>query len=317
MKKWLTERLICPECTGEEIPLDLTVHEERDDDILDGELTCPACRRAYPIRGGVAIVLPAASRDVLHETSGYNSRIMLSAYLWSHFSDLLKDPEATDAYRIWSSFFRESAGDALDIGCSVGRLSFELSKTHSRVIGIDTSVSFIKTARDLMKRKALEFDLVIEGLLTEKRSGQLDPAFRLDRVEFIVADALALPFRKQAFAAVTSINILEKVAVPLKHLANVNRVLQKNGAMFVFSDPFSWDESVSPPDLWLSAGTNGNGRLRGIDSIGAYLKGKGGVFDPPLTVIGSGQVPWKIRKTENLWEHIRSQFVVGIRSQGG
>lgn len=314
MKKWLLERLICPECLDDEISLGLTVHEERDDDILDGELTCPACRRSFPIRRGVAIVLPAASRNVLHETSGYNSRIMLSAYLWSHFSDLLNDPEATDAYEVWSSFFRKSAGDALDIGCSVGRLSFELSKTHARVIGIDTSVSFIKTARDLMKRKALEFDLVIEGLLTEKRSGELDPAFRFDHVEFIVADALALPFRKQSFAAVTSINILEKVAVPLKHLTDVNRVLQKSGAMFVFSDPFSWDESVSPPDLWLSAGSNGNGRLRGISSIEAYFRGKDGVFDPPLTVLESGHVPWKIRKTENLWEHIRSQFVVGMRS---
>lgn len=314
MKKWLTEKLICPECLENEIPLDLAIHSEQAGDVLEGALTCSACRRSYPIRHGVAFVLPEASRSVLLESSGYNSRIMLSSYLWSHFCDFLKDPEATEAYRTWSSFFRSSMGDALDIGCSVGRLSFELTRTHSRVIGIDTSVSFIEKARDLMNRKTLEFDLVIEGLITEKRFCGLDPAFNCDRVEFIVADALALPFRKQSFATLTSINILEKVAAPLKHLRDINRVLREKNAMFVFSDPFSWDESVSVPDLWLSGGTNGQNAMRGMDSMSRYFSGKGGIFDPPLQILEKGHVSWKIRKTENLWEHIRSQFIVGMRS---
>lgn len=314
MKSWVAENLICPECLADEIPLELSIHAEEGQDVLEGAMSCPACRASYPIRRGVAVVLPESSRSIVHASSGYNSRIMRSAYLWSHFCDFLEDPEATDAYRTWASFFPESSGAALDIGCSVGRLSFELTRTHSRVVGIDTSVSFIETARELMRRKTLEFDLIIEGMITEKRSCALDPAFNFDRVEFIVADALALPFRRHSFAGVTSINILEKVAAPLKHLSDVNRVLREKNATFVFSDPFSWDESVSAPDLWLSGGTNGNGRLRGMESIKRYLEGKDRIFDPPLTVMESGHLPWKIRKTENLWEHIRSQFIVGARS---
>jgi len=313
MKKWLTEILICPECVRDEIPLDLEIKTEQEDDVIEGKLSCTACGRSYSIHKGVAVVLPDRSMSVISTTSGYNSKSMLSSYLWSHFCDFLKDPDATDAYRIWSSFFSKSDGYALDIGCSVGRLSFELSKTHSHVIGIDTSISFIEKARELLRSKRLAFDLIIEGFITEKRSCGFDSAFNYDHVDFIVADALAIPFPRSFFSTVTSINILEKVSSPLKHLVDINRVLKEKKSMFVFSDPFSWDESVSDPELWLSAGLNGNGNRRGIDSISNYFLGKDKIFNPPLKILDKGNVPWKIRKTENLWEHINSQFIVGAR----
>jgi hypothetical protein len=164
-----------------------------------------------------------------------------------------------------------------------------------------------------MRKKTLEFDLIIEGFITEKRSCEFDAAFNYDHVDFIVADALALPFANRLFSTVTSINILEKVTSPIGHLMDINRVLKEKKSMFVFSDPFSWDESVSDPDHWLSGGTNGNGSFRGIESIGRYLSGKDEIFNPPLEILEKGNVPWKVRKTANLWEHINSQFIVGIR----
>lgn len=313
MKKWVKEKLICPECLADEIPLDLAIKKEQGNDVIEGALTCRSCKRSYPIHQGVAVVLPDASQSVLSQTAGYNSKSMMSSYLWSHYCDFLNDPASTDAYRIWSSFFKKSDGVALDIGCSVGRLSFELTKTHSSVIGIDTSISFIEKARELLRKKSLEFDLIIEGFITEQRSCEFDSDWQYDYVDFIVADALALPFPRHLFSTVTSINILEKVASPIGHLIDINRVLKEENAMFVFSDPFSWDPSVSDPAGWLSGGTNGNGCCRGIDSISRYFSGKEDIFNPPLEILNQGNVPWKIRKTENLWEHINSQFIVGAR----
>jgi SAM-dependent methyltransferase/uncharacterized protein YbaR (Trm112 family) len=313
MKQWLLQMLICPNCLTEEVPLKPDNQVTRDGEILEGVLSCPACNTHYPIQNGVAAVLPDQTAPMLTDKTGYNSRSMLSAYLWSHYGDLFQDPDATEAYRVWSSFFRKTEGPALDIGCSVGRLSFELSKTHSRVIGIDTSISFIEKARELMSEKKLTFDLIIEGLITEKRSCDFHPAWNYDRIDFIVADALALPFRKQAFATVTSINILEKVSRPLTHLMDVNRVMRKSKSMFVFSDPFSWDETFSDPRHWLGGVVNGNARYRGMDRVIRYFWGKDNIFDPPLEITDKGDVNWKIRKTENLWEHIRSQYAVGIR----
>ena len=313
MKKWLEGVLICPNCSPLEIPLELKVGKLHEEDVIEGELTCPQCSRAYTIHNGVAVLLPDDSHSALSSSAGYNSRSMLSAYLWSHFCDLFQDPQATEAYRTWSSYFRESSGWALDIGCSVGRLSFELSKTHPRVIGIDTSVSFVQKARELLHSRKLRFDLIIEGFITEEISCEFDPEWRYDRIDFVVADALALPFPQNYFSTVASINVLEKVSKPIQHLADVNRVLKDNDSMFVFSDPFSWDETLLDPSLWLGGVKEGAFQPRGMDSVVELLQGKNGVIDPPLTIKGFGKVDWKIRKTENLWEHITSLYAVGTR----
>ena len=315
MHRWLTEILICPECLPQGISLSLKSDTEQDGDVIHGELACPSCRTIYPIREGVAVILPKSTLADLHHTGGYNSDTMLSAYMWSHFSDLFNDPEATSAYGKWAALLgkERKVGYALDIGCAVGRLSFELSTTHSHVVGIDTSLSFIRKARKIKTTGALSFDLIIEGLITEGRSCSLEGRYPYDRIEFVVADALALPFRPGLFSTVTSINILEKVPSPLKHLMDVNRVMKEENGVFVFSDPFSWDESVSAPEHWLSAGKNSNGHLRGMESMTAYFQGKDHVFNPPMAIREKGKVSWKIRKTENLWEHITSEYMVGER----
>jgi len=315
MKRWLQEKLICPECAPEEHPLTLRVTREQDGDVLEGELECVSCQRVYGIEEGVAVLLPESSMALLSADSGYNSKAMLSSYLWSHFSEFFNGTGATDAYRTWSSYFVKTHGWALDTGCAVGRLSFELSKTHSRVVGMDTSLSFIKKARQLLKQKRLEFELIVEGHLTERQSCEFDRDWNYDRVEFVVADAMALPFQRTLFSTATSINVLEKVPQPLHHLANINHVLKDDNAMFVFSDPFSWDEAVSAPDVWLSGRTEGPYKGRGIDTISRLMTGDGGTFHPPFEILDQGDVGWKIRKTENLWEHITSQFLVGVRQQ--
>lgn len=318
MKKWMHDKLRCPECLPDERPLTLAIAKQEDDDVTEGRLTCQGCGRSYPISEGVAILLPEQSRPHLLTGTGYNSWQMLSAYLWSHYSEFFRDPDATDAYRRWSSCLKEAPpGQALDIGCAVGRLSFELSGTHAHVIGIDTSFPFIAKARELVKKKKLSFDLVVEGLITRSRSCDLPEDWHYDRVEFLVADALALPFPENYFSTVASINLLEKVTHPRHHLLDINRVLQTEEAMFVFSDPFSWDENVSAPELWLGGTDNGHGESRGIDNMADFFLGRDKVFDPPFKIIDRGSVPWKIRKTENLWEHIHSQYIIGLRDRRG
>ena len=313
MKKWLQETLVCPECLPRESVLDLKIKEACNDDVLNGKLHCSGCGINYPIRQGVAVLLPEASRSVLAENSRYNSKGMLSAYLWSHFCDLFKDSAASDAYRKWASLFKETNGPALDIGCAVGRLSFELSRTHSQVIGIDSSLSFIEKARELLQQRKLCFNLIVEGHITQKRSYAFSDKWDTDRVDFIVADALALPFPTCLFPTVSSINILEKVPKPSQHLTEINRVLTRENARFVFSDPFSWDETVSDPELWLGGKLSGQYSGRGIDCMHRIISGEDGIFSPPMVIAEKGEVSWKIRKTEHLWEHITSQYLVGTR----
>jgi SAM-dependent methyltransferase len=313
MKQWVADTLICPKCLMTAVPLTLTIRNERSGDIIEGDLNCPNCGSQYPIQKGVAVVLPHKTRVILDPKNSYNAPEVLSAYLWSHFGDLLNENHATDAYRVWSSHLPSSGGDALDVGCAVGRLSFELGQKHDHVIGLDTSISFIRKAREILNRKQLAFNLITEGFLTEPRNYCFDESWNFETVDFIVADALALPFRPQTFATVTAINLIDKVPHPLKHLEEVNRVLRWQASAFLFSDPFSWDPGVAPPERWLGGNGNRHYNPRGIDTIRQLFSGKYGVFDPPLTISDSGDVLWKIRKTQNLWEHITSQYLIGQR----
>lgn len=321
MKHWVSEKLICPDCLPEEFPLGLNSQEQAHGDILEGEFNCPHCGANFPISKGIADLTPQKDCKTEQKSSNntYNAPIMLSAYLWSHFGDLLHDGRATDAYRLWSERFRpaaadSAAGDGLDIGCAVGRLCFEMSDTYERVIGVDTSPAFIAKAREIAERKSLDFDLIVEGHLTRGQHLEFNNNWHFENVDFIVADALALPFRRQDFSGVAAINVLEKVPDPLKHLREVNRVLTDRDSLFLFSDPFSWDPAFSKPERWLGGSNNGTPfSRRGIDTMRRLFAGEFGVFDPPLQIADQGDVAWKIRKTENLWEHITSQFLVGCR----
>jgi SAM-dependent methyltransferase/uncharacterized protein YbaR (Trm112 family) len=316
MKFWVAEQLICPECLPDENVLELAVSRQGSDDVHEGELLCPICGCDYPIRDGIARVLPRETAVHIDGHGGYNAPLMLSAYLWSHFSDLMGDVRATDAYGVWAANIPSIQGNALDIGCAVGRLSFELSRTHDRVIGVDTSPAFIAKAREICRSKEVDFDLVVEGHLCEHRHLSLDRKWNFEHVDFIVADALALPFPGQSFAGAAAINLLEKVPNPLKHLKEVNRVLKTDESMFLFSDPFSWDPAFSRPELWLGGQRNGDGPYshRGIDTMRRFFGGEFGVFDPPLGIAAQGDVSWTIRKTPNLWEQITSQFLLGRRN---
>lgn len=317
MKKWLIEHLVCPECTREEFSLTPEIKAESDTEILEGDLCCPSCKARYPVQEGIAMVVPRATLPVVRGDAGYNSQEMLSAYLWSHYSEFFNGGDATDAYAKWAACFKRDAGQApgwaLDIGCSVGRLTFEMGKTHDRAIGIDTSLSFIRAARQLMNEKRLGFDTVIEGRITQSHACGLDPEYKFRATEFIVADATALPFRSGLFATAASVNILEKVPHPLRHLEETNRILNRDRASFIFSDPFTWDERVSHPDLWIGGRNSGPYKGRGLDNLCRLLQGEGKVFDPEFTVRQTGDVHWKIRKTQHLWEHITSQFVIAQR----
>ena len=55
MKHDLMEILVCPTCKG---PLTLTVTNEEDGEIVEGELRCDACQETYPIEDRVPNMLP-------------------------------------------------------------------------------------------------------------------------------------------------------------------------------------------------------------------------------------------------------------------
>jgi uncharacterized protein YbaR (Trm112 family) len=312
VKSNLLPMLICPSCLPNEYSLKETVVEESRGDIIEGELKCERCGRAYPIRKGVAFLDPGAAPEKKPD-SRYESAPVLSSYLWSHFGDLLDDSEASDAYIRWAGLMRGGPGMCVDIGGAVGRFAFEMTRKSDFVIGMDNSVTFVETARDLMLNRGRRVCLAEEGLLTREVALRLPAEWNMDKIEFVVADALALPFRSRTFSALAGLNLIDKVPRPLDHFKEMNRTALEEGAQFLFSDPFSWSRDVAPEEAWLGGKETGPYAGRGHENVQSLLSGETKGLTPPWKIEENGHIWWKIRTHANHFELIRSRFVKAAR----
>ena len=312
MKKELLELIICPHCLPQEHSFVADITLERDGDIESGTLQCPHCAALFPITEGVALLDPFA--DAGHkEMNRYESDELVSSYLWSHYGELLNDENASQAYTTWAELMQPQSGIALDAGGAVGRFTFEMSTRCDLAIGIDTSHAFIRAARQLMRERSLVVSLKDEGLLRQEVTIRLPEEWRSDRVEFVVANALALPFRKKSMALFSSLNLVDKVPSPFQHLREMNRITRDSDAQFLLSDPFSWSIEAAPVDQWLGGKTEGRYAGKGLTNVAALLADGPGDLLPVWRVDEPGSVWWKIRTHSNHYELIRSCFVHASR----
>jgi SAM-dependent methyltransferase len=200
---------------------------------------------------------------------------------------------------------------ALDAGGAVGRFAFEMSERCDFAIGIDTSVAFIRAARQLMQERSLTFALKEEGQLGREATIRLPDSWRSERVDFLVANALALPLRKDAIGLFASLNLVDKVPAPLDHLREMNRVTRDREAQFLLSD--SWSVEAAPAEAWLGGTAGGRFAGRGQANIASLLADPAGELAPVWQVDETGHVWWKIRTHANHYELIRSCFIRACR----
>ena len=323
MKREILEYLICPDCLPEENPLRLGNFRSLDGEIIEGSLECGCCKKAYPISEGIACLTPQAGAgnfppDIRTErpqpqSSSYESPEVLSAYLWTHYADLFADPDATGAYREWAGQIAPVSGAALDTGCATGRFSFEMSAKCDLVIGVDVSMSFLSTARRIMRERRLAFPMREEGLIYSQKSFILPPEWNSAKVEFVAADAGALPFRSGSFACVASLNIIDKTPCPFEHIQEVSRTARAGNAQLLISDPFSWSEKICAPEKWLGGVPYGRFAGAGIDNLARLLSADVLPAGPAWTIAKRGAVWWKIRNHRNHFELVRSQFIKAER----
>ena len=308
----MLEILVCPACLPGEYSLEPDIARQDGNDIMEGSLSCPVCGRAYPVEDGVAYILPEDQAMRSYDTK-YEMPPVVASYLWSHYSDLMADPEATTAYADWAALLAPGAGICLDMGGAVGRFTFEMGRKFDYAIGIDNSEAFIKTARDIMKSGGRAFDLPEEGMILKRVQLSIPPEWNMENVEFIVADAMYPPFAAGAFAAAVSLNMVDKLHRPLLHLQAADRLVRAEKGQFLLSDPFSWSTDSAPPENWLGGNPDGLFAGHGLDNITALLHGDMRMLEHPWQVDADGQVWWKIRTHRNHFELIRSCYVKAVR----
>lgn len=138
---------------------------------------------------------------------------------------------------------------ALDVGCAVGRASFELARVCEEVIGIDSSEMFIEAANIMRNKTQLDYSRPHEGELT-LRTVAVAPDVAHERVNFEVGDAMNLRDGLGKFDVVLACNLICRLSEPMKFLERAKTLVKPDGQL-VITTPFTWLEEYTPKDNWL------------------------------------------------------------------
>jgi SAM-dependent methyltransferase/uncharacterized protein YbaR (Trm112 family) len=349
-------RPVCPRClrdAGLEAPLEVgRVLEARGDVVFEGVLLCPSptCRSEYPIIDGIPLLvadlrqfvtnnalallarrdLSDAIESLLGDCMGPGSafdtqRLYLGTYACDHYGDL--DPAQAagpppGAIRHVADVALQAVGTlppgpVLDVGCSVGRTSFDLAaRTDGLVLGVDLGVDMLRLAQDVLHRGRVRFPRRRVGLVYDRC--EVEVSFPgADRVDFWALDATLLPFAPGTFGLVASLNVLDCVGSPYDHLAAVSRALAP-GAAALLACPFDWSAGATHPQAWLGGhsqrapnGGSSEAVLRSLLAGGGHPQA---LADLALEREIDG-VPWTVRLHDRAFMQYRSYLAI-LRKKG-
>ncbi|MDK2083801.1 5-histidylcysteine sulfoxide synthase [Aliarcobacter butzleri] len=143
---------------------------------------------------------------------------------------------------------------ALDLGCCVGRTSFELAKIYDEVLGIDFSANYINIGVKLKLYDFVNYKIKKEDKTFEERAISLkdfDLEKVKDKVSFMQGDACNLKEIYKDFDLIFYSSLIDKLYYPKKFLEDVSRRINKNG-FFVFLGSQNWfNEHINENNLFL------------------------------------------------------------------
>nr|QKY15185.1 predicted protein [Polytomella parva] len=139
---------------------------------------------------------------------------------------------------------------AIDMGCAVGRGTFELSRGFQRVLGVDFSQHFIDAAERMQKEGQLPYSYVLEGDIRRTAVAAIPEDIIRHRCQFTVGDACAVPETWGPVDCVLAANLLCRLPDPKKFLDRC-RTLIKPGGILVLVSPYSWLAGWTSKEKWL------------------------------------------------------------------
>jgi len=195
----------------------------------------------------------------------YETERYLSEYLLFHYGDPTDQCPFEFVPRSWLQFHDRlrtqcllphcSKGSirALDLGCGVGRFSFELGLIADEVLGIDYSKAFIEAACKMTRKCSIPVTIAESGKAVRKAKAELPRDLQKINVRFETGDAMDLSrWAVKPFQIVAAINLLCRLPSPRKFLTNLYSVVAPGGQLLLAS-PYSWLEQYTPRNEWLSS----------------------------------------------------------------
>jgi putative 4-mercaptohistidine N1-methyltranferase len=249
-------------------------------------------------------------------TNVYETDLLLDQYLLFHYGtaeDQLpyaEGPREALFYPIRCvSEFAPAIGPverALDLGCAVGRSTFELSKWAMVAIGVDLSGRFIAAADSVRETGSVEIRRLEEGELTTRLTRGLPSGLHPERCRFEIGDATDLRKDIGQFDLVLAANLIDRVRSPIR-LLNSFRVMIRPGGHLILSSPYTWLEEFTPKANWVGGRYGSNGKA--VSTLEELTKVLANDFDHLLTK----DLPFLIREHARKFQWSVAQATVWKR----
>ncbi len=242
----------------------------------------------------------------------YETDALLSQYCEFHYGDVYFGVEnfpARCARCCLELMGERRKGTALDVGCAVGRTTFELAQGFAAVTGIDFSRRFIDVAAGMRGDGRISYCLVEEGDLTTRVERSLVD-FELDgvrdRVDFVCADALSLPPECTGYDLIFAGNLIDRLKNPRIFLSSLHQRLVPGG-LLVLTSPYTWLSEFTPRSEWLGGFSEGGKDVTTLDGLKKSLNPHFRLFDEPR------DIPFVIRETARKYQHSIAQMTMWER----
>lgn len=193
----------------------------------------------------------------------------------------------------------------LDLGCAVGRSSFEMARICGSVHGIDYSHRFIEAANHLVEKGALNYERTDEGDLGTTLEATLPEGVDGSRVTFQQGDATALPEDIGTFDAVLAANLIDRLEDPGRFLASLPDLLNPGGQL-VISSPYTWLEEYTPKSNWLGGFERDGSAVRTVEGLEAAL-------ESDFVKVKAVDLPFLIREHARKYQWSVAQGTIWIR----
>ncbi|RLA71064.1 MAG: SAM-dependent methyltransferase [Epsilonproteobacteria bacterium] len=194
---------------------------------------------------------------------------------------------------------------AFDIGCAIGRSTFELARGFDEVIGVDFSARFVQEAEVLKQNGVLRYTMPTEGELESFYEVQLSD-FDLEeaqgKVTFWQADACNLKPIYKDFDLIFGGNLIDRLYDPKKFLDSLPERLNEGGVL-ILTSPYTWQEESTPKEKWIGGYKKDGENVSTLDGLQEIL-------GQDFKLLDTKDVPFVIQETARKHQHTIAQMTI-------
>ncbi len=271
-----------------------------------------AFRRHFYQHAGFRYV--ASDAPVIIHQDQYETDTLSAQYCDAHYGDEhfgVPNFTATCAALCLELMQGRATSQALDLGCAVGRASFELARGgFDKVTGVDFSTRFFRLAARMQEEGYLRYAFPEEGEICsfhEITLADLGLDEYRDQVEFFQGDACNLPEKFTGYDLVLATNLIDRLYAPRAFLAAIHQRINPGG-LLVLSSPYTWDEAYTKKEEWLGGYRDAGEPVWTLDTLKEVLA-------PHFRMLGEPRdVPFVIRETRRKFQHTVAEVTVWERT---